>query len=268
MKKKLIVFIAFLMHVGVAMAGKSGGAVDEPPPWQLIDVGRSINGVVTGIIGLCGDGESKAQLIATQEEDNKNAAGSGGSSGSTNTANTLDSTVDSSTSAGTAGPSEFTGSAFDYVQANIFAKNGNVGYENIKKALETDVSRDQIRETVLKEFFADPNKTDQATTAHQNEVRLQRNAYVQEAARRHVTLGYQVKGYLQNDLTSIAAASLTGDGELGSIAVDSHTLEQMVKMELVELAMQIESMEAEAIQFMMNQPVLLLSEQKPGTTGK
>ena len=263
MRKGLIALGAVLACVGSLEVPAAIVGVDRPAPTFAIDIGRSITGLVTGIMGLCGDGESKAQLIATQEENNQNAAGGGGDSSSTNTTNTLDSTVDSSSSKGTAGASEFTGSAFDYVQAYVLAKNGNVGYEPLKKVLSSDVKRDQVRAAVLKEFFADTTDADQITTTYQTDIRLKRNEYVQEAAKRHVTLGYKVKGYIQNDLTAIAAAPLSGDGELGGIAVDSHTLEQMVKMELVDLALQIENMEAEAIQFMMNQPVILLSEQKP-----
>ena len=74
---------------------------------------------------------------------------------------------------------------------------------------------------------------------------------------------HQVKGYIQNDLSVISSVELTGDGELGAIAVDAHTLEQMVKIALVDLALQIEMMEADAIQFMIHQPVILMSETKP-----
>ena len=226
-----------------------------------VDVGRSLTGLVTSILSLTGEGESKAQLIATQEENNQNACGSSGSAGSTNTsAGTLN-------TMGSAGESEFSGSAFDYVNAHILAKEGNVGYTPLKTVLasatETDALRSNIRKAVLDEFFADTTKSEQATTEYQEKIRKQRNAYVQEAAGRHVTLGYRVKGHIQNDLSAISSASLSGDGELGAIAVDSHTLEQMVKMELVDLALQIEMMEADAIQFLMHQPVVLMSETKP-----
>ena len=75
-------------------------------------------------------------------------------------------------------------------------------------------------------------------------------------------MAYKVKGYIQNDLSAITSAAVSGDGELGSIAVDAQTLEQMVKMELVDLALQIEMMEADAIQFLMHQPIELMSETK------
>ena len=188
--------------------------------------------------------------------------GGGGSASSTNTSqgkitNTL----------GSAKGSEFSGSAFNYINTTLLSKGGNVGYAPLKTALasssNTDTLRQNIRTTVLKEFFADPTKSEQKTTAYQDKIREKRSAYVQEASGRHVTLGYRVKGHIQNDLSAIASTSLKGDGELGSIAVDAHTLEQMVKIELVDLALQIEMMEADAIQFMLHQPVVLMSETKP-----
>lgn len=236
-----------------------------PAPYWTTDPGRAIPGIIAGIISLTGDGESKAQLIATQEENNKNTSGSSGSAGSTDTSSgSLTNTM------GSAGESEFSGSAFDYVNAHILAKEGNVGYTPLKTVLssagETDTLRSNIRKAVLDEFFADTTKSEQATTEYQEKIRRQRNAYVQEAAGRHVTLGYRVKGHIQNDLSAISSASLSGDGELGAIAVDSHTLEQMVKMELVDLALQIEMMEADAVQFLMHQPVILMSETKPSAS--
>ena len=73
-------------------------------PFITTDPIRSVVGVITAIMGLTADGESKVQLIATQEENNKNACGGGGSSDSTDTSSgTL-------TGTGSAGASEFSGS--------------------------------------------------------------------------------------------------------------------------------------------------------------
>ena len=236
-----------------------------PAPYWTTDPGRAIPGLIAGIIALTGDGESKAQLIATQEENNQNTSGSSGSADGTDT-----SSGDMTDTLGSAGSSEFSGSAFDYVNANLLTKEGNVGYKPLKTALasssETNTLRSNIRKAVLDEFFADTTKEDQKTTEYQEKIRKQRNSYFQEAAGRHVTLGYRVKGHIQNDLSVISSVALSGDGELGAIAVDSHTLEQMVKMELVDLALQLEMMEADAIQFLIHQPVVLMSETKPSSS--
>ena len=238
----------------------TGTGVNDKAPWTAQDFFRSVTGVIESIINLCGEGEAKAQLIATQEEDNQNACGGSGSADSTNT------------SVGRLNPeivpdSEFSGSAFDYVNAGILGKEGNVGYSPLKTALasaqDEETVRANIRTAVLREFFANPTRSEQTTTEYKNKIRSQRNKYVQEAAGRHVSLGYRVKGYIQNDLASISSAAVSGDGELGSIAVDAHTLEQMVKMELVDLALQIEMMEADAIHFLVSQPIELMSETKP-----
>ena len=242
------------------------GALPEGPaekaPWTAQDFGRSVVGFLESIINLCGEGEAKAQLLATQEENNQNTSGSSGDASQTDT-----STGKLTDTMGQAGESEFSGSAFDYVNTYVLSKEGNIGYEPLKTALSSaqdeSTVRANIRTAVIEKFFADPEKSEQRTTEYQNGVYKRRNEYILDATRRHVTLGYRVKGHIQNDLGVIASAAVSGDGELGSIAVDAHTLEQMVKMELVDLALQIEMMEADAIQFLIQQPVELMSKTKP-----
>ena len=264
MKKNLIVFG---MMVGVLLGSADVGATPAMPCQYQVrpgltgraqDFGRSIVGFITSIINLCGDGEAKAELIAKQEANNSSASGSSGSASSTDTSSgQLD--------LGTAGESEFSGSAFDYVNANILAKEGNVDYDSLKTALASANDEATVRtniQTAVKKFFADPSQSDQNTSEYKAQVRQEREEYARKAANRHVTLAYKVKGYIQNDLSAITSAAVSGDGELGSIAVDAHTLEQMVKMELVDLALQIEMMEADAIQFLMHQPIELMSETK------
>ena len=250
-----------------ATLGAPGLVATTRSPNSTTDPVRMISGFITSVIALCADGEAKAQLIATQEENDQNTSGASGSAASTDTSQGLFEQV-----LGSAGGSEFSGSAFDYVNTALLAKEGNVGYAPLKAALssasDAKMVRQNIRTKILEEFFADPTKSEQTSTDYQEKIRAQRNSYVQEAARRHVTLGYRVKGYIQNDLSAIATVPLAGDGELGAIAVDAHTLEQMVKMELVDLALQIEMMEADAIQFMIHQPVELMRETKPTKKGK
>lgn len=236
--------------------GNPGGG----PVGMTQDFGRTVTGLIESIIGLCGEGESKAQLIATQEQNNKNTSGSSGSADQTDTSQGTMSSGGSSL--GSAGGSEFSGSAFDYINTTLLSTGmGNVGYEPLKKVLSS-ADRQGIRDAVKNNFFADPTKPEESTTEYKNKIRAERSAYVQEASSRHVTLGYRVKGHIQSDLAVISSVPVTGDGELGAIAVDAHTLEQMVKMELVDLALQIEMMEADAIHFLMQQPVELMRETK------
>lgn len=277
MKKRLLLSGAIIGILFGSMFSYADTALEckyQPRPGmtgRAQDFGRTITGLITSIINLCGDGEAKAQLIATQEENNKNASGSGGSSGSTDTSSgslSDDDTSESDSGAGSAGASEFSGSAYGYINTNLLSKGiGNITYEPLKTALtsagESATLRQNLRSAVLENFFADPTKSEQSTTEYKNKIRKQRYAYIKEAAGRHVTLGYHVKGHIQSDLSVISSVAITGDGELGAIAVDSHTLEQMVKIALVDLALQIEMMEADAIHFLMQQPVELLSETKP-----
>ena len=243
--------------------------------WKTADLGRSIMGIVEGIMKLCGEGESKAQLIATQEEVNKNACGGGGSSGTTDTSQGVlgtegSSAIESLLGTGSAGESEFSGLAFDYTNENLLQNNGNVGYSGLKSVMslsgDSDGARGNIKQKILEEFFADPTKSEESTREYQEKVLNKRKEYVREASRRHITLAYRVKENIQGDLAAITSAGVSGDGDLGSIAVDSHTLEQMIKVALVDLAIQIEMMEADAIQFLIHQPVVLMSETKPSAT--
>lgn len=241
------------------------------------DVFRSVSGLAASIIGLCADGEAKAQLIAKQETDNKNAgSGGGGSDGSSISPTESDSDSDDSDSDNsdendtTVPSSEFTGSAFTYVKTYLLDKEGKVGYEPLKTALAsaTDLStlRQNLRTVIEDKFFADTTKEEQKTTEYKQTIEVNRNAYILEAARRHITTANTVKNKIQNDLSVIGTAALTSSNELGSISIDAYTLEQAVKMELVDLALQIEMMEADAIQFLTHQPVDLLPETKPSNS--
>jgi len=261
----LIGFLMINLHSYASPTFYAGSLPEGPAekaPWTAQDFGRTIVGFIESIINLCGEGEAKAKLLTKQEENNQNTSGSGG-----NTNNTDTSQGKLADNMGSAGESEFTGSAFDYVNTYVLSKEGNVGYEALKTALasaqDENTVRANIRTAVIEEFFADPEKAEQRTTEYQNGVNEKRNRYILDATQRHVTLGYRVKGHIQNDLGVIASAAVSGDGEIGSIAVDAHTLEQMVKMELVDLALQIEMMEADAIQFLIQQPVELMSKTKP-----
>ena len=151
---------SYATAVTPALAGQGLTGVPEKAPMTAQDFGRSVTGLIVSIVNLCGEGESKAQLIAKQEENDQNASGSSGSASSTDTSSgQLD--------LGTAGESEFSGSAFDYVNANILAKEGNVDYDSLKTALASANDEATVRtniQTAVKKFFADPSQSDQNTS--------------------------------------------------------------------------------------------------------
>ena len=274
MKKKIISLLILSIVIGYPLYGYSScGTTDETAPvtpWTTMDYGRSITGIIAGILEQTGDGEVKAQIIATQEGTNANVNGSGGGTSgsgtnSSNTSNDSTQNEDNQDNLGTAGDSEFSGASYAYVKKQLFDKTQVVQYQPLVTAL----SSGNTRQAVLDVFYADPSKENQKTTEYQTKILNQRKAYAKEAGGRHVTLAYHVlwgsnkKGGISNALSMISTASLTGDGEIGAIAVDGHTLDQAIRMELVDLAMQIELMEADAIQFMLHQPIELMSETKP-----
>ena len=211
------------------------------------------------------DGEHGAKLIAKQEEDNERA-GSGSGSGGGGSSNDEQA---QETETETPGASEFLGSAYAYIKTEILGKEGNIGYAPLKRAVGSASAgsvRQNIYQAILDNFFVDMTKSNQRTTAYQMQIMNQRQEYVEEATARHMTAAYKVRGFIQNDLAAIPAAALSAGNELASLAINAHTLEEMVKAELVDLAMQIELMEADAIQLLMEyQSPILMAETKEET---
>ena len=84
-----------------------------------VDLGRSLMGIVQGIITLTSDGESKAELIAIQSGTNANADGT-----IDETANTTVQSQTTTTEAlptGTAGATALTNGVYDYVRSAILS---------------------------------------------------------------------------------------------------------------------------------------------------
>lgn len=276
MKKKIISCLILSTLLAYPLQGRATCGLVDPEaagygtPWTTVDYGRSITGIIKGILEQTGDGEIKAQIIATQEGTNQNAGGSssGGSEtgqGSSGSSESSKSESDSNSDPGSAGADEFVSATYSYVKTQLFDKSQVVQDAALKKAL----AGGDTRQAVLKTFFADPSKEEEKTTEYQTKILNQRKAYAKEAGERHTTLAYRVlwggnkAGGISKDLDIISTAALTGDGELGAIAVGGYTLDQAIQMELVDIAMQIELMEADAIQFMLHQPIELMDETKP-----
>ena len=231
--------------------------------WVTNDVGRTVFVLVKSGLGLVHDGENAAELIAKQEEDNEKAGG--GSSGGGGGGDSEDKEAEEKESE-TPGASEFLGSAYSYVKSEILGKEGNIGYTPLKQAVSSASAgsvRQNVYQAILDNFFVDMTKENQRTPEYQRQIENQRQNYVEESTKRHMTFAYKVKGFIQNDLLAIPSAALSCGCELASLAINAHTLEEMVKSELVDLSMQIEMMEADAIQLLMEfQSPILMAETK------
>ena len=268
MKKTVVSLIMALGLIGVIRSGKADTTVPlcirtpETFDWvKTADAGRSVNGLIVQLLSLTGDGESKAQLIATQEGNNINACGGTAVCEEAQKENELKKKL------GAAEDSEFEGSAVAYVLAKVLKQDSIVGYAPLKKALNASKNatsvRGGVKSAVEKTFFV---RAEKPTAADLDTARKHRQEYIQEAATRHVSLAYNVKNHIVNDLEIISEAPIIGDGELGALAIDSYTLEQAIYMELVDLTLQIEMMEADAVQFMAHQPLILMGRTKPTST--
>ena len=123
MKKILLGTVFLSIMWGISRADATCTPVPQVPnegrgTWTTSDIARSIVGLATSVIKLCGDGEAKAQLIASQEEANSNAGGGGGGGNGGFPTEKEKEEEDLSNP-----QSNFTGSTFSYVQTNILSKH-------------------------------------------------------------------------------------------------------------------------------------------------
>ncbi len=220
-------------------------------PTSSVDLGRAIEGIILGIINLSGDGESKALLIAKQEEINEKADGTYNSSPN-----------NASSVYGQAAGTAFTNGAYAYVNANVWNKDLYV-YDKLAKALGNNPTLAQTRQAVIDTFYADGiNDADKRETTYKETIRQQRQDYARLVTKHHLDLSYNLQQAIQGDLTAAGKAPVASDNEVGAIAIDAQTLDEMIKTTLVDLTIQIEMMEADALAFMVHQPVEMLAETK------
>ncbi len=231
-----------------------------------IDLGRSIEGIVEGILNLCGDGDAKAELIAVQEGTNQNADG---------TAGWDDNAV---TATGTAGATALKNGVYSYVKSEILDQTDLSKYDKLQSALSapTNVGNSQATcqslnfasqkatETcmaVVNTLFAD--KGAENDQEYKKTILNQRQEYARQVTERHITLGYNVQQKVVEDLAAAAQAPVSSSSEIGSIAIDGQTLDEMLKIVVADVALQIEMMEADAVDFLMQQPVEIMPKDKP-----
>ena len=287
MRSKLLFSVASVM-CGVMLFSSDANATPVPPgllhstgPKWAIDLGRSIEGIIEGVIMLCGDGDAKAELIAKQEAVNSNADGSAGTT-STTTGTT------STTSSGKAGETALTNGVYSYVQSEILSQTNLTQYTVLQNDInspkaEGDATKlctnspsdttfpglgyaqgskaNPICIAIVDTFFA--AKGDENTHEYQDTVLSQRQDYAQQVAKRHVTLGYNIQQKVIDDLKTAAKAPITSDNEVGAIAIDGQTLDEMLKVTVADLAIQIEMMEADAVAFLLQQPIEIMSKEPP-----
>lgn len=238
------------------------------PPRIVYDPFRNVIGVIASIISLCNDGEPKAELIAVQERMDGSACGdvapeAGESNcywhGSHNEdggcvcdlgytgefCQEEDTRIDDNA---------FRGSAYTYVKAQLLDKNTLSNYQPLQSHLGG--SGADFQQAIISTFFAPSD----ANTATEAEYARRRQEYGELITTQHVVWGSQVQQRLVRDIQSAGTAPVTSVTEVGNIAIDGRTLDEMIKLEIVDIAMQIELMEEDAMRYMLHQPVKLLTE--------
>lgn len=214
-------------------------------PTFQIDYGRSITGIITGVINLCNDGEQKAQLIATQEETNKQADG-------TEDASANSASQQASSGSGSASETAFSSGAYNYIKDKVWKKPYHYGA--LKQELGESPSKEKSKEAVMKVFFAPAG----SETTYKERIYTQRQVYAETMTDFHIKLGNDIQKNIVADLRAAGSAPVSSDNEVGSLAIDAQTLDEMIKITLADLTLQIELMEADAMAFMLHQPVELL----------
>lgn len=237
------------------------------PKWS-IDIGRSITGIIQGVLTLCGDGDAKAELIAVQEQINENADGSAG----WENVNEV-----SGSTTGTVADTALQSGLYGYVKSEIMDQTDLSKYGELQKNLQSPANVGNSQETceslnwnsdrakqtcmaVVNTFFADKGADN--TQAYVEQIQKQRQEYANLIASRMVQLGYTAQQKVVSDLQAASLAPVSSDNEVGSIAIDAQTLDEMLKITVADLALQVEMMEADAMTFLMQQPVEIMPGKK------
>lgn len=241
------------------------GSVCHVPsvPLNSKDLGRSITGIFQGILTLTQDGESKASLIAVQENINKNADGTGDWELNPNAKGSITQTP-------------LKNGAYDYIKTQLLDKTDLSSYKTLQTALSSSEYQghslatcetlgwqtDNAKQTcaaIVNTFFTpfddtDPNKV---------KAQKQRQEYANQVSPRFIRLAYETQQKLITDLQAASSAPVASQNEVGSIANDGQTLDEMIKITVADLALQVEMMEADAMAFLLQQPVGIMPSEKP-----
>ncbi len=274
MKSKLLFSVASIMCCSVLFSHSLSATWIPPtgykptgPKWS-VDIGRSITGIIQGVLTLCGDGDAKAELIAVQEQINENADGSAG----WENVNEV-----SGSTTGTVADTALQSGLYGYVKSEIMDQTDLSKYGELQKNLQSPANvgnsqqtceslnwnSDRAKQTcmaVVNTFFADKGADN--TQAYVEQIQKQRQEYANLIASRMVQLGYTAQQKVVSDLQAASLAPVSSDNEVGSIAIDAQTLDEMLKITVADLALQVEMMEADAMTFLMQQPVEIMPGKK------
>jgi len=267
-----VLCVSMLYSQSVNAYGVDPTHIKSTGPLWAIDLGRAITNMIKGILEMTGDGGYKAQLIAVQEGTNANADGTPGDEPTNNTAKA---------NAASVAASQLKNDAYSYIKAEILDQTDLSKYSVFQKNLadpkneghseETCSSlnwtTDQAKKTcmaVVNTFFADLGEDN--NELYKGLILAQRNVYVNQIAKRHLELGYTAQQKVITDLQAAAVAPVSSGNEVGAIAIDGQTLDEMLKITVADLALQVEMMEADAMAFLMQQPIEIMTKDKPMTT--
>lgn len=232
-------------------------------PPKSMDIGRSVTGILQGILTMTQDGEVKADLIAVQTNINTNADGTGDWELNPNAKGSVTQTP-------------LQNGAYDYIKTQLLDKTDLSSYKTLQTALsnseyqghslatcetlgwQTDNAK-QTCAAIVNTFFTPFDDTD----TNKVKAQKQRQEYANQVSPRFIRLAYETQQKLIKDLEAASSAPVASENEVGSIANDGQTLDEMIKITVADLALQVEMMEADAMAFLLQQPVGIMPSEKP-----
>ena len=244
---KKIVFVCLLacsMAVNAQNIVPVGDVLVNPA--KMSDSFRALVGSILNLLKLGEEPEIGAVLNVTQEEVDALVAG--------------DETYEEDVGTGEAGPGLAT-PTFDYINTNVLTNKLKTPYEPLNRKLS---GKADYKKIVKEMFFIATDK--EATEKKQQEVLSTRTAYMTELGKSYTRLAYNVHQQLIDDMTSISA-DINGNGSIGATAGMDQTWHAINRALIADIALQIQLMELDAVKFLSVQPLVLMTETQPSSTG-
>lgn len=137
--------------------------------------------------------------------------------------------------------------AYDYIKTEVF-----------DKLSESEFSKPQVDQEaalayIKQNYFYDEDEPMPAEK--QAEIEKKRSDYLFELQTKLKDISTEVLSRLEKDKEAIEAAALGGCGAMQDIAINTQTLVALVKQTVVDITLQIQLMELNAVQDLLTQPI-------------
>ena len=239
-----LIALPLLVHADVTGKGQVQlPALFSNPP-AMSDSLRGLIGNIMSLIEVGNEPELGAVLNVTQEEVAGLLAGD-------------DISYEEDEGTGTAANAVPT-ATFDYINEKILSSGTKTPYA----PLNSKISDDADMEKIVKEMFFIASSED-ATTEKQAEIQSARNAYLTQIGKEYTRIAYNVQLKLIEDMDSVSS-DINGNGSIGAVSGMDQTWKAVNRALIADIALQIQLMELDAAKFLSVQPLVLMTETRPG----